>query len=180
MQTSHKKRCSLIFFAIVISCSTAVSNETKKVTEITSAANTDADKSAETTTGKAYFSCLIDGAELADNTGVGFLQPATKLLTMSGENETYSVTIAIPASLKVGEICSTCVGSVAKKIKHEGNIIERQNFGIVESIQITLNERKKGYAAGTFSFVVKPRLNATTKRVVTNGKFGMNITDYSE
>ena len=180
MQTSLKKIGLFIFFTILISCSTAVSNDTKKSTDITSAANTDADKSTETATGKAYFSCFIDGTELVDNTGVGFLQPATKLLTMSGENEIYSATIAIPPSLKVGETCSTCVGSVAKKIKHEGGITERQNFGIVESIQITLTERKKGYAAGTFSFVVKPRLNATTKRIVTNGKFGMNITDYSE
>jgi hypothetical protein len=129
----------------------------------------------ETAGGKIYFSCMVDGKLLSDNSDGGIVDPITNMLLNSGENEGYTVGIRIPIDLKAGQTCTGCKGFVHEKIKHEGGIIQRKIYELVQNITITLTERKKGYAAGTFSFTVKLKEDSDKIITVTNGKFGMSI-----
>jgi hypothetical protein len=124
--------------------------------------------------GKIYFSCKVNGAALSDNTDGGILDPITNMLLDVGENENYSVGIRIPTNLKPGETCTSCKGFVHEKINREG-IVQRKIYELTQNISVNLSSRKKGYAAGTFSFTVKLKEDSDKMITVTDGKFAMNI-----
>ena len=123
-----------------------------------------------------YFSCKVNGSPLSDNTDGGILDPITNMLLDVGENENYSVGIRIPPDLKAGETCIGCKGFVHEKINREG-IGQRKIYELTQNISITLNSRKKGYAAGTFSFAVKLKEDSDKSIIVTDGRFAMNISN---
>jgi hypothetical protein len=126
---------------------------------------------------KIYFSCKVNGAALSDNTDGGILDPITNMLLDVGENENYSVGIRIPTNLKPGETCTGCKGFVHEKIKQEGGIVQRKIYELTQNISVTLSSRKKGYAAGTFSFTVKLKEDSDKSIIVTDGRFAMNISN---
>ena len=151
---------------------------------ILACSNTADNKNAKASTGIAeeqspvegiYFSCKVNGSPLSDNTDGGILDPITNMLLDVGENESYSVGIRIPIGLKAGETCTACKGFVHEKIKQEGGIVQRKIYEFIKNISITLSSRKKGYAAGTFSFSVKMKEHGDKTITVTDGKFAMNI-----
>lgn len=129
----------------------------------------------ETAGGNIYFSCMVDGKPLSDNSDGGILDPLTNMLLNTGENEDYTVGIRIPIDLKPGQTCTGCKGFVHEKIKQDGGLVKRKIYELVQNITITLTERKKGYAAGTFSFSVKLNEDSDKIITVTNGKFGMSV-----
>jgi hypothetical protein len=132
-------------------------------------------KTPETIDGKTYFSCTVSGTALTDNTDRGILDPISKMLMDSGENESYIVGVVIPPDLKAGETCTSCRGYVHQKIKHEDGPTELRIYKLVQQITVTLSARNDGYASGTFSFTVKLKEDSDTRIEVTDGKFGMNI-----
>jgi hypothetical protein len=158
----------IIVTALFISCSNSNSSNIAKE----AGNNTLTEEAAN---GKVYFSCTVDGKPLSDNSDGGIADPLTNMLLNSGENEDYTVGIRIPVDLKPSQTCNTCKGFVHEKIKHEGGITQRKIYELVQTISITLTERKKGYAAGTFSFSVKLKPDSDKIITVTNGKFGMSV-----
>ena len=125
--------------------------------------------------GRAYFSCNVDGKILTDNSDGGIIDPLTNMLLNSGENEDYTVGVRIPIDLKPGQTCIGCKGFVHVKVKHEGGVEQRKIYELTQNINIALTSRKKGYAAGTFSFTVKLKEDSDKIISINNGKFGMNI-----
>lgn len=154
------------FVFLVLSCSNNADNNNSEVS--TGIAE-------EQTSGEIYFSCKVNGLPLSDNTDGGILDPITNMLLDVGENENYSVGIRIPTNLKPGETCTGCKGFVHEKIKEEGGVGRRKIYELTQNISVTLSSRKKGYAAGTFSFTVKLKEDSDKTISVTDGKFAMNI-----
>lgn len=133
-----------------------------------------------TNDGKVYFSCTVNETPLTYDEDGGIFDPVTQMLLNSGENDDYTVGIRIPPGLKAGQTCTGCKGFVHKKIKHEGGIVQRKIYELVQNISLTLTSRKTGYAAGSFSFTVKLKEDSDEIITVTNGKFGMNIINDRE
>jgi hypothetical protein len=162
-------RKNLLFIHIIacmfiLSCGNSIENESQSTLANTNAGNN-----------KIYFSCKVNGSPLSDNTDGGILDPITNMLQASGENETYTVGIRIPLTLKDGETCTGCKGFVHEKIKEEGGLGRRKIYELTQNFSVTLNSRKKGYAAGTFSFTVKLKEESDKTITVTDGKFAMSI-----
>jgi hypothetical protein len=153
---------------LLISCGS--SNNSNSTNE-----SADKTKTEDASVGKIYFSCSVGGKPLSDNSDGGIIDPVTNMLLNSGENEDYTVGIRIPVDLKPGQSCTGCKGFVHEKIRLEGGITQRKIYELVQNVTITVKERKKGYAAGTFSFSVKLKEDSDKIITVTNGKFGMSV-----
>ena len=162
-----KKNILLVAGLFILSCNNTGDNKNAK----TSTGITEEQSPAE----GVYFSCKVNGSPLSDNTDGGILDPITNMLLDVGENESYSVGIRIPTGLMAGKTCTSCKGFVHEKIKQESGIVQRKIYEFVQNISISLTSRKRGYAAGTFSFSVKMKEDGDKTITVTDGKFAMNI-----